>query len=150
MVSSLHPDREPDASERKRKTALMQQVNQAYDKKDLLRLLELQLALEHIDASAIASMSEERVKHFNKVLKAQLEQLEQEIEQVEMPLRAQFRISPYAALFPQSILPMLQRDMSALKQNINNLKTEVLMTLNLTAFKSWIAARKREAKAVRY
>ncbi len=150
LVSSLHPDREPDAAERARKTALMQRVNQAYDKKDLLKLLELQLELEHIDASSIAGLSEDRLKHFNKVLKEQLAELEQEIEQIEMPLRAQFRVSPYAALIPQSILPLLQGDIAALKRDIKHLKTELLVTMNLTAFKAWIAARKREAKAMRF
>ncbi len=150
LVSSLHPDREPDATERARKTALMQRVNQAYDKRDLLKLLELQLELEHIDASTIAGLSEDRLKHFNKVLKEQLAELEQEIAQIEMPLRAQFRVSPYAALFPQSILPLLQGDIAAMKRDIKHLKTELLMTMNLTAFKAWIAARKREAKAARF
>jgi hypothetical protein len=150
LVSSLHPDREPDAAERARKTALMQRVNQAYDKKDLLKLLELQLELEHIDASSIAGLSEDRLKHFNKVLKEQLAELEQEIMQIEMPLRAQFRVSPYAALYPQSILPLLQGDITAMKRDIKHLKSELLVMLNLTAFKAWIAARKREAKAMRY
>ena len=150
LVSSLHPDREPDAAERARKTALMQRVNQAYDKKDLLKLLELQLELEHIDAASIAGLSEDRLKHFNKVLKEQLAELEQEIEQLEMPLRAQFQMPHYAILFPQQILPLLQRDIVAMKQNIKHLKAELLVTMNLTVFKAWIGARKREAKAARF
>lgn len=150
LVSSLHPDREPDAAERARKTALMQRVNQAYDKKDLLKLLELQLELEHIDAASIAGLSEDRLKHFNKVLKEQLAELEQEIEQLEMPLRAQFQMPHYAMLFPQQILPLLQRDIVAMKQNIKHLKAELLVTMNPTAFKAWIGARKREAKAARF
>ena len=53
LVSALHPDRETDPTERARKTALMQRVNQAYDKNNLLQLLELQLELEHIDQFAL-------------------------------------------------------------------------------------------------
>ncbi len=150
LVSSLHPDREPDVAERARKTALMQRVNQAYDKRDLLRLLELQLELEHITAASIAGLSEDRLKHFNKVLKEQLAELEQEIHQVAMPLRAQFRMSPYAALFPHGVIPLLQRDIAAMKQDIRHLKEELTVTNNLTAFKSWIGARKREAKEARF
>lgn len=154
LVSSLHPDREPDATERARKTVLMQRVNQAYAKKDLLQLLELQLELEHIDAASIAGLSEDRLKHFNKVLKGQLAELEQEIEQLEMPLRAQFRLPPYAALLPKDIMPLLKRDIAAMKLNIRHLKEEMLVTLNLTAFKAWINARnrndKQEAKARRF
>ena len=150
LVSSLHPDREPDAAERARKTALMQRVNQAYDKRDLLKLLELQLELEHIDASSIAGLSEDRLKHFNKVLKEQLAELEQEIEQVEMPVRAQFGVPPFVALFPQEILALLKREIASMKQSIKLLKDDLLTTHNLAAFKAWISARKREAKAVRF
>ena len=150
LVSSLHPDREPDTTERARKTALMQRVNQAYDKKDLLQLLELQLELEHIEADSIASLSEDRLKHFNKVLREQLAELVQEVEQIEMPLRTQFRLSPFEPLFPDSILPLLKGEISAIKRDIKHLKSELLVTMNLTAFKAWIAARKREAKATRF
>ena len=48
LASRLHPDRETDALERARKTELMKEVNQAYKAGDLLRLLELQLAVEQI------------------------------------------------------------------------------------------------------
>ena len=63
LVSALHPDRETDPTERTRKTALMQRVNQAYDKNNLLQLLELQLELEHIDQFALNNISDDRLKH---------------------------------------------------------------------------------------
>ena len=40
LVSALHPDREADGAERERKTALMQRANQAYERNDLLELLD--------------------------------------------------------------------------------------------------------------
>jgi hypothetical protein len=72
----LHPDRETDPQERERKNALMQRVNQAYSKNSLLQLLELQLELEHIDQSAINNLSEDRLKHYNKILKEQVKELD--------------------------------------------------------------------------
>jgi hypothetical protein len=53
LTSQLHPDREPDAAERARKTALMQRVNVAYAANDLLALLELQLEVEQIDQAEL-------------------------------------------------------------------------------------------------
>jgi hypothetical protein len=53
LASALHPDREPDETERQRKTELMQRVNVAYEKKDLLQLLTLQLEVEQIDQNTI-------------------------------------------------------------------------------------------------
>jgi hypothetical protein len=146
LVSALHPDREPDPTERIRKTALMQRVNQAYDKKDLLQLLELQLELEHIDAQTIAGLSEDRLKHFNKVLKEQLAELEQEIASMEMPLHGQFNLQPYMRLQPNGVMPLLLRDIAALQRDIRQFKKELLIPHDLAAFKLWIKARKQEAR----
>jgi hypothetical protein len=147
LVSALHPDREPDLEERQRKTILMQRVNQAYDKKDLLQLLELQLELEHIDAHSIAGLSEERLKHFNKVLREQLAELEQEIAHVELPLRAQLNLSPYQALTPASVITLLTRDIADLKRQLKEIKTDLHIVSDPVAFKLWLKACRRQAKA---
>src|ERR1019366_7485439 len=63
LVSALHPDREPDADARQRKTLLMQRVNQAYDGNDLLTVLGLQLEIEQIDAAHLSSVPPQRLAH---------------------------------------------------------------------------------------
>ncbi len=146
LVSALHPDREPDIDERKRKTALMQRVNQAYDKRDLLQLLELQLELEQIDAKAIAGMSEDRLKHFNKILQDQLLELELAIVHLEMPLRDQLNMPPYQRLMPEAVMPHLLRDIADLRRDIKQIQKEILVPNNLAAFKVWIKDYRREAK----
>jgi archaellum component FlaC len=148
LVSALHPDREPDPDERQRKTALMQRVNQAYDKKDLLQLLELQLELEHIDAHSIAGMSEDRIKHFNKILKEQLAELDQEIEYVEMPLRAQFNAYSFQTLTPASVIPQLNSDIADLKRQVKEIKQDLNMLKDLPSLKAWIKAYRRQVKAM--
>lgn len=80
LVSALHPDREPDVVERQRKTLLMQRVNQAYDANDLLTLLALQLEIEQIDAEHMASVTPQRLAHYNQILREQLIELEAELE----------------------------------------------------------------------
>src|SRR5487761_2129181 len=95
LASALHPDREPDPQERERKTHLMQRINQAYDKKNLLLLLELQLELEHIDQNTINNITASRLKHYNKILKEQLNELEHEIFVTEDMFKLQFDISPF-------------------------------------------------------
>lgn len=146
LVSALHPDREPDPQERARKTALMQRVNQAYGKKDLLRLLELQLELEHIDAHTIAGLSEHRLKHFNKILKDQLTELQQEISHVEMPFRKQFHLPPHQPLPPTAVIAHLMREISELRHRMRLLEKELLMPNDLVAFKLWIKSVRREIK----
>jgi hypothetical protein len=63
LTSALHPDREQDPVERTRKTEIMQRVNAAYTKKDLLRLLELQLEAEQIDQAHMNNIAEDRLKY---------------------------------------------------------------------------------------
>jgi hypothetical protein len=87
LASALHPDRETDGMERKRKTALMQRVNRAYKRKDLLELLTLQIEIEQIDPDHLANAPEQRLKHFNAVLREQSRTLDAEIEQRIAPFR---------------------------------------------------------------
>lgn len=138
LVSALHPDREPDVQERERKTGLMQRVNQAYDKGDLLQLLQLQLELEHIDPQAMASLSESRLKHFNKILKEQLEEIDLEISHLEMPLRHQINLAGSVKLVPEQFMPMLSRDIAQLKRDTDQVKQQLNLPQNLPAFKRWI------------
>jgi hypothetical protein len=146
LVSALHPDREPDAIERKRKTALMQRVNQAYEKNDLLKLLELQLAIEQIDAAAIANLSDERLKHFNKILREQLSELAQEILAVQMPLREQLNIPPHQSIAMRTIMPRLMQDIAHLKGQIRRIENEIQMPKNPVAFKLWIKTYRQALK----
>ena len=138
LASALHPDREADPQERDRKTALMQRVNQAYDKQNLLQLLELQLELEHIDQSAINNLSEDRLKHYNKILKDQLAELEQEIHHAEGGFRAQFDIPPFVAVSPSTIMRDLASDIVSLQFAIRDLERDLLVFDDANATKAWV------------
>ncbi len=83
LVSALHPDREQDPKERTRKTALMQQVNQAYANNELLTLLELQLDIEQIDQVDLQDLAVEKLRAYNKLLASQLKNVRAET-QVEL------------------------------------------------------------------
>jgi hypothetical protein len=145
LVSALHPDRETDPQERHRKTALMQRVNLAYDKKNLLQLLELQLELEHIDQTTINNISEDRLKHYNKVLKEQLAELEQEILHVEGRFRAQFDISPFVAVSPGTIMRNLDSDIVGVKHAIRELEKDLLAFEDLKKLKAWLKEMRRQS-----
>ena len=146
LASALHPDRETDPQERKRKTALMQRANDAYAKKNLLQLLELQLELEHIDQAAINSMSEDRLKHYNKVLKEQLVELEQEIMHVEGRFRAQFDIPPFIDVAPGNIMRNLDKDIGGVKRAIRDLKRDLLAFEDVKNVKAWLKEMRRQSR----
>ena len=78
LASSMHPDRERDAEEKLRKTEAMQDLNTAYQNKDLLSLLKLHNQTLQSDA-VTDTLAEDTLREYNALLKAQLKSLESEI-----------------------------------------------------------------------
>jgi hypothetical protein len=138
LASALHPDREPNAQERARKTDLMQQVNQAYNRKNLLGLLELQLRIEHIDQAAIDGFDDERLAHFNKILKGQLGELELQIAAEEHGFRLRYNIDPYARLDPTKLLPMFDADIVGARQALHRLEADLRAIQDIATLKAWL------------
>lgn len=125
LASSIHPDRELDEAERERKTKIMQEVNVAYGKKDLLRLLELQLDLEHIDQAHMNNFAEDRLKHFNKILQGQLRELQQEISSITHGFKMQLQWSPFLDLMPKDLMAKLEYDIQSMQRDIDRLKVDI-------------------------
>lgn len=138
LATAMHPDREPDPVERERKTALMQQVNLAYQKKDLLGLLELQLALEQIEPSHLAGLAEERIKHYNKILREQSAQLAQQIAGSENEVRLQLGLSPFGKITPKGLLDLLNHDIGQLQRDIRSLRADLEAFRDVGALKAWL------------
>lgn len=78
LASALHPDRASDEAERQRKNALMGEANAAYERKDLVTLLNLQLQAELVDPDHLERLSDERLKSLTLLLKRQIGDLERE------------------------------------------------------------------------
>jgi hypothetical protein len=146
LASALHPDRETDPQERDRKTALMQRVNQAYDKRNLLQLLELQLELEHIDQTAINNISEDRLKRYNIILKEQLAELEHEILHVEGGFRAQFGLSPFLNVTPGNILRYLSGDIVGVRHAIRDIERDLLAFEDIKKLKARLKSQRRRPR----
>lgn len=138
LASALHPDRETDAVQRERKTALMQRANQAYAAGDLLALLELHLEVEQIDASHVAHASEQRLKHFNKVLAGQLAELKDEREEVEASFRHEFGLHPSRTLDPRHLAPLLQDMARQWQADLHAQRRELRMLDDPAATKRWL------------
>ncbi len=146
LASALHPDREPDPQECERKTGLMQRINQAYDKKNILLLLELQLELEHIDQTTINNISSSRLKHYNKILKEQLNELEHEIFVTEDMFKAQFGLSPFERLTPSTLMRNLAGEIVGIQQAIRELKSDLLAFQDIKNLKAWLKGMRRRQK----
>jgi len=138
LVAVLHPDREPDEQERERKTELMQRVNTAYGKKDLLQLLELQLEVEQIDPAHLSQIADSRLKYFNKILKEQLAELEQENDQIAAMFKMNLDLPFYIRLTPKQLSLMLKNDIRALQESIDAIQNELKTFQNPASFKAWL------------
>lgn len=136
LASGLHPDRETDPDERARKTALMQRVNAAYEKDDLLGLLQLQLEVEQIDHADIAALSESRLKHYNKVLTEQAQELGDEIDFIEASFDGG---DPFSRrLHPALVLQWLDQDIAELKAATADVTHDLTALLDLKRLKAKI------------
>jgi hypothetical protein len=143
LASALHPDRELDPQERVRKTALMQRINQAYDKQNLLQLLELQLELEHIDRNAIGRLDEERLRHYNVILKKQIAELEHEAMRVESMFCSQFGIAPFAVVKPETVMRDLAGEIVQMRHANREMERDLLALEEVKGIKALVKKIRR-------
>ena len=80
LARALHPDLEPDAELRQRKTVLMQELTVAYRNNDLHTLLRLEIEWIERERGDLDRLSDEKLAIYNDVLKEQADELKAEIE----------------------------------------------------------------------
>ena len=149
LASALHPDRETDPAQRQAKTALMQQVNQAYAANDLLALLELQLQIEQVDAGHIANASAQQVRHYNKLLAEQLAELKAEAARLETGFRIDFGLDPGWGLNPTKLTALLRQNAEELRAALASIQLDLRMLADKEAARRWLKReRQRQRDAV--
>jgi hypothetical protein len=150
LASALHPDRETDEEQRPAKTALMQRVNQAYEARDLLALLQLQLQIEQIDESHIANAGEQRLKHYNKVLGEQLAELRAEAERVEMGFRLEFALEPGWGLNPRKLGQVLEQNKREWLAERSEQQRLLGMLADVAATKRWLKRERQRRRGAEF
>jgi hypothetical protein len=146
LASALHPDRADDEADRVRRTALMQRVNQAYDKQDLLGLFALQLEIEQIDPAHLARASTERLRHYNRVLAAQLAELQDEIELQVSAFGMNFGIEPWRRLNPHKLGPVLEDDVRQIRATLAEVARELKQLDQPAGVKRWLQQERQRQK----
>lgn len=141
LVMALHPDHEQDPGERVRKTDVMKEVNVAYEAKDLLRLLELQLELERVEPARAHTVAEGRLQHYNRILEEQARQLAVELDELELPFRMQLEMPPSARLSPAYVMAQIGADAEALKRRISELERDLKAFEDVTRLKASLKTR---------
>lgn len=146
LASSLHPDREPDAQLRERKTALMSEVNFAYGRKDLSTLLRIQLQTEMLDAAKAATVSEAKLKAMSDVLAEQLKTLEMENHQLRAQMQHEFGYPAYVHFRPEDVLAALEQERTDLQDDLHRMRADLNAIHDEKAFKRWLKEQARISK----
>lgn len=143
LASALHPDREPEAAERARKTRLMQEANQAYADENLLALLELQLQAEQIDAAHLASANGQRLRHYVAVLQEQLADLKAETRRLEGAFREATGLAPGSGMQPRKADRMISSEAQRLRLDLQALRRQTRTLLDPEALKDWLREERK-------
>jgi len=147
LVSALHPDRATDEADRTTRTAQMQRVNQAYDKQDLLALFALQLETLQVDAAQLAQVGAERARHYNRVLAAQLEELQAEVGGRQARFCTTFDIDPYQRLQPAKLGTLLNREAATWRATVAEAKVDLRQLDQPASAKRWLKQMRRHLQA---
>jgi hypothetical protein len=136
LASALHPDREPNEAERARKTQMMGRVNAANDAKDLLALLRLQLEIEQIDPQAIAAMADDKLRHYNRMLKEQAKSVQQELMFMQYRLRDEWDLG-YGAITAKSLHAALRQQMQQMQNQLDYMQRDFQLIQDDKQLKIW-------------
>ena len=138
MVSALHPDRETDHAKQLRKTALMKEANAAYEKRDLLGLLQLQLRAELTDDCKMASMTKDKLAALTALLKDRVKVLNEELYAIERQLVGEFNLPMYITLSAAALQRHLAETELDLQEEISVMKQDLALVQDDTRFKRWL------------
>ncbi|MDO9148493.1 MAG: hypothetical protein Q7U52_12705 [Hydrogenophaga sp.] len=146
LASALHPDREPDAQERLRKTALMSEANAAYGRKDLVTLMQIQLRAELADPAAVSRLADDKLAALTLLLKQQVAELERERAARQERLAAEFDLPPGAVTNPNTLKHSLLAQVEALERDVAQLERDLEQVQEPAGLKRWLNAQRSQPK----
>ena len=150
LASKLHPDRERDPLARDRKNALMSQANAAYEKRDLMTLLRLQLTVEQLNSESIAGMAKEKMAALTHLLKEQVQTLEYELDQARGQVAQEFGVSPFATVDRLSLARSLNDQRADLQAEVSQMEYDFNRVRNNDIeLKRWLKEQKKLMKQAR-
>ena len=149
LASALHPDREPDAQERLRKTALMSEANAAYGRKDLVTLMQIQLRAELADPAAVSRLADDKLAALTLLLKQQVADLERERAARQQRLAGEFDLPPGQATNPNTLKQHLLAQVDALESAVAQLERDLEQVQEPAALKRWLNQQRERPGRVR-
>jgi hypothetical protein len=149
LASALHPDREPDEAERLRKTALMSEVNAAYDSKNLSALLKLQLHMAQIDSAALSRIADDKLNAMSLLLKEQVQALEEDEAQAHFEIRHYLGVNELDHISAESLARALAIQLRDKQHEVDTLERDLRRIHNEAELKRWLKEQAQLAKEAR-
>jgi hypothetical protein len=149
LASALHPDRETDEQEKRRKTDLMSEANAAYDRKDLVSLMELQRRADRVVPEELGRLPEHRLKAMTLLLRQQVAELERERQAAQQRWLHQLQCPPGTALSAPALQALLAQREHGLQAELAGLEDDLRATQDLAALKPWLNRQRHPPAAGR-
>ncbi len=118
LASALHPDRESDEEARAHKTKLMSEANTAYERRDLLALLELQTKAQLPEATLTSALARKKLAALTNLMRERLTAIHREIRDLELQATSEF-VLPASMMIHET----------SLKHHLNSRKRDMLLEL---------------------
>lgn len=151
LASALHPDREPDADLRARKTQWMAQANAAYEKHDLTALLALQMA--HLAQPPVASAGPadaqqhaQTLQAMGVLLQAQVVAIEADVAQLCAVLSHELGVPVSAQTQPPDWVRALAQQLADAQHGADALQRDVAQVQSDAQLLRWLKAHDRQWK----
>ena len=148
LASALHPDRERDPAEHRRKTALMSEVNAAYARQDLVALLHLRQTIVQADTQALLEQPEEKIAAMSLLLKKQADELERELAVRQGQVQDEFDLAFYLPPTAETLRMELQLQQDALRDDLEQMENDLNDVQDDAGLKRWLKLQKQLAKQV--
>ena len=146
LASALHPDREPDAQARLAKTALMSEANAAYERKDLVALMQIQQRAALADPQGTAQLGDDRLAALTRLLKQQVADLERERAGRNYRLAAEFEVPSGLGSTPKTLQMVLQTQVLALEEALAVLARDLERVQTDAGLKRWLTEQRQESR----
>jgi hypothetical protein len=145
LASAVHPDRESDAARREEKNELMQRINQAYAANDLLSLFEIQIEIDQLDPEQIGNLGTRRLRHYNRLLSEQLEQLRSKLRALEASAGADDETVD-DHFDPQKLELRLRRQARGLRAEVTRQEQLLRVLADKAATRRWLKQQRQFAR----
>lgn len=144
LASALHPDRETDEQLKLAKSALMSEANAAYERRDLVALMQIEQRAALSDPLAASRMTDDKLAALTRLLKQQVADLERERSERSQQLALEFDLPPHFGLTPRELRMVLQTQILELESALGHMDQDLKRVQTDAGLKRWLTEQRKE------